>query len=112
MKQAKVKLVALVKQHRGRRTLWVGTIEQLRDAFSYTLECGSSWNHRIKTADQITTIKGLVSNLNKSYHETQGCCWDPDYVELGTELLTEEDNAAWSAQQTEYASSYTRNLEA
>jgi len=112
MEQEKVKLTALVKYHRGRRTLWVGTIEQLRSAFSYTLECGNSWNSKVKLAGHITTIKSLVSNINKAYNETQGGCYERDFVELGTELLTEEIKAAWTAQQETYKSSYTKELEA
>lgn len=112
MKQAKVKLVALVKHHRGSRTLWVGTVAQLAKSFRYTLECGASWNHKIKTANEITTLKSLVSNINKSYDETQGSCFDRDHVEEGNHILTEEVKAAWAAKQDEWAVSYSTSLEA
>ena len=71
------------KYHRGRRTVVKGTIEQLVRYFGYTLECGNSWNSKIKTNP--TTYKSLISNLNKSYYETQGSCFDQDYVDEATE---------------------------
>ena len=111
MKKA-IKLVALVKTHRSRKTLWVGTIEQLAKDFGYTLECGNSWNHKIKTAREIKTLKSLVSNLNKSVDETQGGCFEQDYYEGAMDRLTDEVKAAWETQQPEYASSYTKTLEA
>ena len=112
MKKQTVELIALIKSHRGRRTLWVGTLQQMTGAFSYTLECGNSWNCKIKTADQIKNIKSLVSNLNKSVDETQGGCYDRDRYEEAMDQLTDEVKAAWETQQPEYASTYTKNLEA
>ena len=32
-----------------------------------------------------TTYKGLLSAINKSFHETQGCCYDQDSVSEATE---------------------------
>lgn len=110
MKKQTIKLIALIKTHRDRRTLWVGTLAQMTDAFSYTLECGNSWNHKIKTADEIKTLKSLVSNLNKSVDETQGGCFDRDFYEES--VVTEESRAAWEEQQPRYASTYTKGLEA
>lgn len=112
MKKQTIKLIALIKTHRDRRTLWVGTLAQMTDAFSYTLECGNSWNHKIKTADEIKTLKSLVSNLNKSVDETQGGCWDRDFYEEAMDCLTDEVKAAWETQQPEYPSTYTKGLEA
>lgn len=111
MKTKAPKLVALVSTHRGRRTLYCGTVAQLAKSFRYTLECGASWNHKIKTANEITTLKSLVSNINKSYDETQGGCFDRDHVEEGNHLLTEEIKAAWAAKQNEWAVSYSTSLE-
>lgn len=111
MKKQTIKLIALINTHRGRRTLWVGTLQQMTKAFSYTLECGNSWNRKIKTADQIKNIKSLVSNLNKSVDETQGGCFDRDYYEEAMDRLTDEVKAAWETQQPKYASTYTKTLE-
>ena len=112
MKQQTIKLIALVKTHRGRCTLWVGTLAQMTGAFSYKLECGNSWNNKIKTAREIKTLKGLVSNLNKSVKETQGRCFDRDFYEEAMDFLTDEVKVAWETQQPKYPGTYTKDLEA
>jgi hypothetical protein len=70
----------IIKTRRGSESPFTGTLEELTKAFSYTLECGNSWNSKINRNPK--TIKGLVSALNKSVAETQGSCYDPDYYEL------------------------------
>lgn len=107
-----IKLIALIKTHRSQRTLWVGTLAQMTDAFSYRLECGNSRNSKIKTASEIKTLKSLVSNLNKSVDETQGGCFDRDFYEEAMDCLTDEVKAAWEEQQSRYAGTYTKDLEA
>lgn len=77
------KIYYLNEYHRGRETIIKGTIEQLRNYFGYTLECGHSWNNKINMHP--TTYKGLLSAINKSFHETQGCCYDQDSVSEATE---------------------------
>ena len=77
------KVYYLKSYHRGKDTIIKGTVEQLKNYFGYTLECGYSWNHKIN--QNPTTYKGLISAINKSYHETQGCCYDQDYVSEATE---------------------------
>lgn len=42
-----------------------GTLEELTKYFSYTLEVGNSWDHKIPTNPR--TIKSLLSALEKSY---------------------------------------------
>lgn len=71
------------KYHRGRYTIIKGTVDGLAEYFGYTLSCGHSWNPRINP--QPRTYKSLISSLNKSYHETQGSCYDQNYVEEATE---------------------------
>ncbi len=72
------------KYHRDHFTIVKGTIDQLvNNYFGYTLECGASWNNRINSKPR--TYKSLISNLNKSYRETMGSCWDPDFVDEATE---------------------------
>lgn len=85
------KIYYIKKYHRGHYTIIKGTVEQLVKYFGYTLECGHSWNSKINKNP--TTYKSLISNLNKSYHETQGSCWDPDFVDEATEedFTTSED---------------------
>ena len=77
------KIYYIEKYHRGRYTIIKGTLEQLVKYFSYTLECGRSWNHKINPKP--TTYKSLISNLNKSFHETMGSCFDQDSVSEATE---------------------------
>lgn len=72
------------KYHRGHYTIVKGTIDQLvHNYFGYTLDCGASWNSKINSEPK--TYKSLISNLNKSYHETMGSCFDQDFVEEATE---------------------------
>jgi len=71
------------KYHRGHKTIVKGTLNELVSYFGYTLDCGHSWNNRINPEPK--TYKSLISNLNKSYHETQGSCYDQDYVDEATE---------------------------
>lgn len=77
------KVYYLKSYHRGRYTIIKGTVEQLRNYFGYTLECGHSWNNNINKYP--TTYKGLISAISKSYRETMGSCYDPDFVDEATE---------------------------
>ena len=78
------KVYFVKKYHRGKYIVIKGTMEGfIHRYFGYTLECGHSWNSKINPEPK--TYKSLISNLNKSYHETQGNCFDPDYVEEATE---------------------------
>lgn len=79
-----IKYYYIKKYHRGHYTIVKGTIDQLvNNYFGYTLDCGHSWNCRINPKPK--TYKSLISNLNKSYHETMGGCFDPDFVDEATE---------------------------
>lgn len=49
---------------RGEREV-SGTLEELTEYFSYTLEVGHSWNSRIPLKPR--TIKSLINALNKSF---------------------------------------------
>lgn len=75
--------IFVLKYHRGHYTVVKGTITALTKYFGYTLDCGHSWNQKINTKPK--TYKSLISNLNKSYQETQGGCYDQDYVTEATE---------------------------
>jgi len=80
-KKPKVKTYKINSYHRGRERIVEGTLEYLTDYFGYTLECGNSWNKKINRHP--STISSLISNINKSYSETMGSCYDPDYVSMG-----------------------------
>jgi hypothetical protein len=71
------------KYHRGRQTIIKGTLEGLINYFRYTLECGHSWNNKI--SENPKTIKSFITNVNKSFDETQGGCFERDYIESATE---------------------------
>lgn len=61
-----------------------GTLEELTDMFSYTLECGASWSYE-KGNSQINrhpkTIKSLISNLNKASRNSSRC-YQSHYYDL------------------------------
>jgi hypothetical protein len=77
---ANKKIYTIIKTHRGRKSEYTGTVEELTSNFSYTLTCGHSWNAKIPT--QPKTIKSLLSALDKSVRETQGSCYDQDSYRL------------------------------
>ena len=60
-----------------------GTLDELTDMFGYTLEIGHSWNPKIQRRPQ--TIRRFVSDLQKSYGEKEGACYDRTSVELVTD---------------------------
>ena len=74
------KTYTIIKTRRGTKSEATGTVAELVERFSYTLECGNSWNSKINRNPK--TAKSLVTALNKSVAETQGSCYDPDYYEL------------------------------
>ena len=77
------KIYFVKKYHRGNYTVIKGSLKRLIHYFSYVLECGASWNRKINANPK--TYKSFLSNLNKSYQETQGSCYDPDFVDEATE---------------------------
>lgn len=64
---------------RNRATVWRGTLEEMIKTFSYTLECGHSWNSSIPLRPK--QARSLVSALNKSADE---CRRYNDYYEAIT----------------------------
>ena len=67
-------------------TIWRGTLERLIKVFSYTLECGNSWDNKISR--QPKTIKSLMNCLSRSADVTRHYF---DYYEL----ITKEDYDAY-----------------
>ena len=41
-----MKTYTIISYHRGRKTEYTGTVEELTQKFSYTLECGRSWQYQ------------------------------------------------------------------
>lgn len=62
------KTVYITVFHRGSHRVYAGTVEYLvNKVFGYTLECGHSWNERIK--ENPKTASSLVKSLNLSAAE-------------------------------------------
>jgi len=57
-----------------------GTVEELINYFSYTLEIGHSWDKRVNTKPK--TIKSFVSNLQRSYEIQENSCYARTIVTL------------------------------
>ena len=70
----------IIKTRKGRETETTGTLDELTKHFSYTLECGNSYNSKISREPK--SAKGLVSALNRSTDEIQRGSYDPNYYEL------------------------------
>ena len=77
------KNVFIKKYHRGYCIIIKGTIGKLTEYFGCTLNWGHSCNQKINTKPK--TYKSLISNLNKSYCEIQGYCYNRNYVSEATE---------------------------
>ncbi len=60
-----------------------GNLEYLLQYFSYTLECGASWNRKINRYPK--SIKSFLKNLQASYEEKEAACYNRTFVELKTE---------------------------
>lgn len=75
-----MKTYTIAKTRRGRTTEKTGTLEELKEFYSYTLECGHSWNPKINKNPK--TIKSLMTAIEKSVQELQGGNFDQDFYEL------------------------------
>lgn len=82
MKMSKTYTVTKTRGRNSVESNYTGTVEELVATFSYTLECGNSWNPKINRNPK--TVKALVTALNKSVQETQGACYSQDSYELAT----------------------------
>lgn len=80
---AVAKTYTIIKTRKGRESSQTGTVAELAKIYSYTLECGHSWNRKIPKEPK--TIAALIKALNNSVSETQGSCFDQDYYQLKTE---------------------------
>ena len=75
-----MKTYQIKKIKKERETIVEGTLAYLIDYFGYILEIGNSWNRKINRNPK--TIKSFVSNLEKSYDEKEGACYERTYIEL------------------------------
>lgn len=65
---------------KGRETYYTGTVEELTNIFSYTLEIGNSWNKKINRNPK--TIKSFITNINKAFNEKETNIYTRTSVEL------------------------------
>ena len=70
----------IVKSKNNSETSVTGTLDYLKDYFSYTIECGVSWNSKINRNPK--TIKSLMTTLEKSYDEVEGSCFNRTSITL------------------------------
>jgi hypothetical protein len=77
------KVYTLQRHSKGKIYLVEGTLAYLIDYFSYTLECGNSWD--IKISRNPVSIKSLINNINASYPFRYGD-HGRDYVELSPQI--------------------------
>jgi hypothetical protein len=57
-----------------------GTLEYLKQYFSYTLLLGNQQNPKIKKEPE--NIKQLLTALQKSYSEIEAACYNKTYVDM------------------------------
>jgi hypothetical protein len=77
---AEKKVYTLTKTRKGRDSEIKGTLDELKNYFGYTLECGHSWNPKINKDPK--TISSLITALRKSYDETEASCYERTSISL------------------------------
>ena len=77
-----LKIYKIEKEYKGRTNIIEGDLDYLKDYFSYTFEIGRSWNKKIKHPSEIKTIKSFMTNLQKSFDEKEGSCYERTSINL------------------------------
>ena len=97
---AKVKLFKVISTRRNRESEFVGTIAELTQSFSYTLDCGYSYQHETGNKKINKTpkgIKSLVKNIDNAANNSAANGWsDTSYTEG---VVTETDREEYMAEQ-------------
>ncbi len=75
-----MKTYTIIKTKKGRVFEISGTVEELTKHFSYPLLVAAS--HGQKINQHPTTIKSLMSNLNKALDFNEGRCYERTSLEL------------------------------
>lgn len=78
-KKEKIYTVNISHSKRGDKQLQL-SLADLISYFSYTLEIGKSWNSKIDRNPK--TIKSFIKNINLSYDEKEGACYERTYISL------------------------------
>lgn len=76
----KSKIYTIIVSNDTRSKEWNGTIEDLTSYFSYTLEIGNSIKKSVKRNP--TTIKSLVSNLQKAFSLKESAIYNRTFITL------------------------------
>lgn len=74
------KTYTVVVTRKGRDREVAGTVEELKNYFSYTLEVGNSMERKINRNP--TTIRSLLLNVQKSYGEKEAACMERTSISL------------------------------
>lgn len=85
MKNPKTFHINKVNRRNDSKTTFTGTLPELIRVFSYTLECGASWQHEKgnkKINREPKGIKSLVSNLNNAVNNSAANGFSNYYYEL------------------------------
>jgi len=88
MAKAEKRYQVITTSDRGRVYKIDGTLAELIQSFSYTLECGASWQHekgRKKINQEPKTIKSLITNIYNAKNNSarNGYCGESyDFVVL------------------------------
>ena len=61
------KIFTIIKTRRGKDRETTGTLEELINYFSYTLECGNSWNKKINKSYCFSFYHSIISSFS-FYH--------------------------------------------
>jgi hypothetical protein len=78
--KATEKIFKIEKIRKGRISIIEGTLDYLTQYFSYTLLIGNSYNKKINLKP--STIKSLISNLEKSLDIQEGACYERTLINL------------------------------
>ena len=77
-----------------------GTVKELTEYYSYTLECGKSWEHEKgnrKINKEPKSIKSLITNVNNAMNNSAGNGYSGRWLELIREVdedfILDEDGA-------------------
>ncbi len=87
MKKEKKFTVQINGRNNSTRTT-TGTIQELTEYFSYTLEVGNSWDPKVNRNPK--TIKALVSNVNRAYDASTGNGYSGKSIEQVENPVTSE----------------------
>ena len=98
------KIFKVITHRRGNERGTVGTIAELTEAFSYTLECGASYAHekgnkKINLAPK--SMNTLVKNINNAHNNSAADGWGENSYSIG--IVTSEEAKEWLSEHPEVA---------